>query len=94
MIKPTTVTLEASDVSGQKVARVRGVSTDSTVGELVNGLLGEMSLPRTSSEGRPLTYHALLEREGRHMHNSEVLGEVVRDHDRVVLQPSIEAGGC
>ncbi len=84
--------LQASDVSGQRRVNVRGVSPDSTVGELVKGLLERMRLPRNDSGGRPLTYHARLEREGRHLNGSETVGQALQEGDQVVLQPNIDAG--
>ena len=85
--------LQVSDVSGQRLHRVRGIPGDSTVGELVQGLLARMHLPRNDAGGRPLTYHARLEREGRHLLASEVVGKALQDEDRLVLQPNIDAGG-
>jgi hypothetical protein len=85
--------LEATDVSGQKTFSVPRVPMDSTVGELVRGLVPSMRLPETDVAGRPLNYHALLEREGRHLHASEAVADVLEEGDRVVLQPNIEAGG-
>jgi hypothetical protein len=84
--------LEISDVSGQKTARVHDMPTDASVGELIEGLLAQMKLPRNDVSGRPLTYHALLEREGRHLHASEVVGEALHTGDKVILQPNIDAG--
>jgi len=52
-----------------------------------------MKLPRLGSGGRPLTYHARLEREGRHLHATEVVGEALQPKDRLMIQPTIEAGG-
>ncbi len=92
MIKPLITRLEATDVTGQKVVDVDRVPTDSTVGELIEGLIPRMSLPRFDSGGRPLTYHALLDREARHLHASEVVGEALVPNDRLVLQPDIAAG--
>ena len=87
------LSLRAWDVSRQKQARVDDVPSNATVGELVQGLIGSrMSLPRTDVEGRPLNYHARLEREGRHLHASEIVGDVLRDEDEIVLQPNIQAG--
>ena len=85
------VSLQARDVSGQMVANVSAAS-DATVGELVHGLLSQMHLPQNDSEGRPLTYHARLEREGRHLHTSETVGEALQHDDKIVLQPNIQAG--
>ncbi len=59
------ISLRAWDVSRQKEVQVEDVPADATVGELVSGLLNRMSLPRTDVEGRPMNYHARLEREGR-----------------------------
>lgn len=87
------IALQASDVSGQKVVNVTNVPGDSTVGELVQSLLGKMQLPKNDVSGHPLTYHALLEREGRHLHASEWLHDALKpEGDRVVLQPNIDAG--
>lgn len=86
------VSFQARDVSGQNVADVSGVSTEATVGELVQGLLSQMRLPQHDAEGRPLTYHARLEREGRHLHDSEAVGGTLENEDVLVLQPSIQAG--
>jgi hypothetical protein len=85
--------LRVSDVSGQKLARVNGVPRDSTVGELVQSVLARMNLPQNDVGGRPLTYHARLEREGRHLHASERVGDALWPDDEVVLQPNIDAGG-
>lgn len=85
--------LEASDVSGQKTMSVSGIAADATVGELVQGLLAQMNLPQNDVGGNPMTYQARLEREGRHLHASERVGDVFKPGDRVVLQPNINAGG-
>ena len=84
--------VEASDVSGQKLVSVSGLAADATVGELVHGLLDQMQLPQNDAGGNPLTYHARLEREGRHLHAAERAGDVFQTGDRVVLQPDINAG--
>ncbi len=90
------IDLRISDVSGQKSADARGVPADSTVGELIHGLLERMRLPANDVSGRPLTYHARLEREGRHLHAAERIGDALRENDRLVLQPDVDAGasGC
>jgi hypothetical protein len=87
-----TIRLQAADVSNQKLADVSDVPVDATVGELVQGLLAQMQLPRNDSTGRPLTYHPRLEREGRHLRANERVGAALRDDDRIVLQPDIDAG--
>jgi len=83
---------EVSDVTGQKVLAVSDVPTDATIGELVRGLIGRMRLPASDTAGRPLTYHARLDREGRHLLGSERVADAVLPGDRVVLQPNVDAG--
>jgi hypothetical protein len=85
--------LEVSDVSGQKTATVTDVPSDASVGELVEQLLAELQLTRNDSSGRPLTYQARLDREGRHLLASERVGDALHAGDHLVLQPNIDAGG-
>ena len=85
---------EVSDVTGQRVMAVSGVPDDATVGEGVRGLIGRMGLPAHDSSGRPLTYHARLDREGRHLLGSERVADAVQVGDRVVLQPNVDAGAA
>jgi len=88
-----TLALSVSDVSGQKRVKASAIPKRATVHELVQGLLAKMRLPRNDVAGRPLTYRARLEREGRHLHEHEEVGRVLRDQDELVLQPNIDAGG-
>ena len=88
------VALVASDASRQKRVHVDAVPVGATVGELVQGLVdGGMNLPQKDAEGRPMSYHVRLEREGRHLHASERVGDVLKDRDEIVLHPRITAGG-
>jgi hypothetical protein len=84
--------LEVSDVSGQKKMTVDEFGADATIGELVERLLAEMDLKREDGDGRVLTYHARLEREGRHLHAAERVGDALKPGDHLVLQPNIDAG--
>jgi hypothetical protein len=84
---------EVSDVSGQKVLSISNVEPGTTVTELVRGLLARMRLPANDADGRPLAYHARLDREGRHLHGSERVTESIQPGDRIVLQPNVDAGG-
>jgi len=86
------VDFEASDLSGQKTLPITRIPEDARIGELIDSLLPKMSLPNDDAEGRPLTYHALLEREGRHLHASERVLDVIETKDRIVLEPNIDAG--
>ena len=85
------LSITASDVTGQKLVRIRNLSPDGTVGELVTGLLPRMQLP-VEAEGRPLAYSARLDRVGRHLSASERLGDSLQEDDRIMLSPSIDAG--
>jgi hypothetical protein len=90
--RPTRIKLRIRDASRQKMAEA-DAPADSSVGELIQGLVrSRMKLPEHDPEGRPLNYHARLEREGRHLHSSERVGDALRNEDEVVLQPNIQAG--
>lgn len=88
------IEIEVSDVSGQKVFSVANVPIANTVGELINEVLPKMNLPRNDPSGAPLAYQARLEREGRHLHASERIGDALERKDRLTLQPNIDAGMC
>jgi hypothetical protein len=86
------ISLTVSDVSGQKVFRVPKAPPDATVGELVQSLLSQMSLPANDPDGAPLAYQARLEREGRHLHAAERVGDSLQANDKLTLSPNIDAG--
>jgi hypothetical protein len=88
-----TLQIEATDVTGQKSYRVDNIPDDASVRELVRELQSKMNMPPNDVHGRPLSYHALHESEGRHLNGSEKVAEVLRSGDRVILQPNIDAGG-
>jgi hypothetical protein len=83
---------EVSDVTGQKLVQVKNVDTEATVRDLVQGLIERLRLPPNDAAGRPLSYHARSDREGRHLHGNERVHESVRPGDRLVLQPNVDAG--
>ncbi len=86
------ISLTVRDVSGQRVFDVSEAPSEATVGELIADMLSKMSLPQNDSGGQPLTYQARLEREGRHLHASERIGDALESGDRLTLQPNIDAG--
>ena len=88
-----TLGLKVSDVSGQKAVRAGAVPLSSTIGELVQGLLAKMGLARNDADGRPLQYYARLEREGRHLNGTELIGDALQEDDELTLTPNIDAGG-
>ena len=87
-----TTGLRVSDVSGQKQFRVGSVSKESTIGELIQGLIGKMELARNDAAGRPLAYRARLEREGRHLGAHELVRDSLQENDELSLHPNVEAG--
>ena len=84
--------LEASDVTGQYASRLRGYPSDATVRDLVLELVDQMGLNRSDPSGVPYVYQARHERDGRHLHASEVVGEALKTGDRLTLHPNIDAG--
>ncbi len=89
----STLSLRITDFTGQRHARVSSVAPQSTIGELVRSLLSKLGLPESNVEGKPLAYQARLQREGRHVHASELVGQALEDNDEISLTPSIDAGG-
>jgi hypothetical protein len=89
---PLKIAIRASDITGNNQVDVDDLPLDLTIGETIDGLVPRMNLPRVDGGGRPLTYHARLEREGRHLNRSERVGDALHPLDRVVLQPNIDAG--
>lgn len=92
MIQALTVPIRVSDVTGQRQVDVKDAPNDATIGELIDGLLPRMNLPINDNGGRALSYQAMLDRAGRHLHASELVGDNLVPNDRLVLQPEINAG--
>jgi hypothetical protein len=90
----TALNLQVRDASGQREASPDDVAGDATVAEFVERMVKQMRLAPLDHEGRPLIYQALHQREGRHLHGSERVGEAVESGDVVVLHPNIDAGGA
>ena len=87
-----TMDLQFTDTSGQKMARAPSVPRDCTVGEAIQRILAGLRLPRNDASGRPIVYHGLHEREGRHLEPSKTVGVALQDGDQIVLQPDVDAG--
>lgn len=86
--------LTARDATGQRKFSVRDLPGDTSVQELIRGLVPQMGLPSEDSTGTPQAFHAFLERDGRHLQSSETVGEVLRDQDEIVLHPDVQAGSA
>jgi hypothetical protein len=83
-----------TDLTGQKKVRARRVPIDTTMGDFVSELMPRLQLPSEDSAGRTLTYHARVDRLGRHAHASEVVGEVLEGNETISLHPNVDAGGA
>jgi hypothetical protein len=92
MIQPLYIPVTATDLSGQKRIRYRRAARAATMQSLVQDLVPRLHLPEADSVGRSLTYHARVERLGRHAHASEIVGSVLEPEDHLSLHPSIQAG--
>jgi hypothetical protein len=88
----TTLDLLARDVTGQKKFSLRGVPKSSSVGEIMRGALARMGLGTQDRDGHDLQYRARLEREGRQLHDSELVGDALQPDDQLVFTPKINAG--
>ena len=86
------MTIEALDLSGQNVIRLRRFPAEQTVGELVTTAVSKMGLRTADPQGRPYTYQARHESNGQALFVSEVVGDVLKSGDRVRLAPNIDAG--
>lgn len=88
------LSLTARDVSGQRAFALRRLPAQSSVGDLVRKLVGRLGLTTEDAGGRPTTYRAFLQREGRHLHASERVADTLRPDDELVIQPDIQAGAA
>jgi hypothetical protein len=86
------MTIEAIDLSGQNAIRLRRFPAEHTVGELVTTAVARMGLRPNDPEGRPYTYQARHEASGQALFVSEVVGDVLKDGERIRLAPNIDAG--
>jgi hypothetical protein len=89
----TKLNLKARDATGQRQYSVHDLRGDTTVQELIHRLVPQMGLPAMDSTGTPQSFHAFLERDGRHLHSSERVGEALRQDDEIILHPDVQAGG-
>ena len=88
-----TMSFEVRDVSGQRSATVNDCPLDASVGEIIPELLSLMSLPANDLSGGPVSHSLRRDSDGAILHDGDVVGEVVQPGGRVVLQPSVDAGG-
>ena len=89
MSKSEKIKLYVQDTTGQREC-LADVDTDATWGETMNSILVSMALPRNNPSTGTI-WAGRLEREGRHLHASEVVGQSLQDNDRIVLQPELVA---
>jgi len=86
-----TMTVHVQDATGQRQCTMRDLPRDASWGEVMKVALSNLKLPK-SSAGQDTIWTGRLEREGRHLHSSEVIADALQDDDRVVLQPETTAG--
>jgi len=86
------ISLFVRAASGQKRRRVSNVPVDATIAETINKLVASLRLATRDKDGEALTYQARLDREGRNLMPSEVVGDVLQAEDEVVLVRNIDAG--
>ena len=84
--------ISAADTTGQKFVRLSELPTTFTIGEMTDGLLPRMRLHQVDHQGNPVRYQVHLDRESRHLHSSELVGEALQEDDHVVLHPRVVAG--
>jgi hypothetical protein len=91
MSEPQTMTLRFTDQSKQRTYLARDIPRDALLGEIRESVVAAMNLPRNTPQGE-VDYKCRLDREGRHLHDSEVVGEAAADQDLIQLQPEAIAG--
>ena len=87
-----TVDIKVSDVTQQKKARVRELSRQATIGELVRALLGRLGLVTVDAVGNAIQYRARLDGDGRNLNAGELVGDVLKSGASLTLVPKIHAG--
>ena len=87
----TTLDFTVSDVFKQRVRTVEDVSPEYTTAELVQELIDQLNMPKNDPMGRSYSYRARLQREARHLHPNERIGDAIESGDWLVLQPNVDA---
>ena len=64
---------------------------DASISEVIPQLLALMSLPMNDLSG-PISHALRRDSDGAILHAADVVGDVVQPGERLVLQPSVEAG--
>ena len=90
MASKETLTLHVQDASGQREFVARDVPKEASWGEILKGVVANMSLPK-NPDGQSL-WTGTLQREGRHLHTSEIVGTALEDGDKILLSPEVGAG--
>ncbi len=88
----TVTTLQAHDVSRQKNVRIESQSARS-VSTLIDDLVQAMHLPTAGPDGRPITYAARRDRDGKHLFGSARIGDELDQEETITLHANIDAGG-
>ena len=91
MKKEETISLQVEDMSGQREFRAREVPRDASWGETLQSIVAKMHLPKNNPTGTNV-WRGRLDRESRHLHASEIVGQALQEGDKVVLEPEVRAG--
>lgn len=86
--------LVARDVTGQRTFKVNHFSAEMTVSDLIRDVVPRMGLVSPGAPRELAVFRAFLERESRHLHGGERVGDSLREADEITLQPDIQAGFC
>jgi hypothetical protein len=89
-----TIDLVVTDLSGQHHLRASDVPKSATITQMLEDLLARLKIGRHDSNGAPLEYRVRLDREARHLHGDERVGDALRPDDEVTLHPTADAGAA
>jgi len=78
-------------MTGQR-SYVTELPLEASWGEAFGRILDRLHLPANPGDGEETVWTARLDREGRHLHNSEIVGDVLEPNDALTIQRDIAAG--
>ncbi|MBP8128800.1 MAG: hypothetical protein KA184_04405 [Candidatus Hydrogenedentes bacterium] len=88
-----TVSVRISDMTRQR-SFIGQIPRQASWGESLRGILDQLglNLPANPDAGEDVVWTGRLEREGRHLHASELVGDALHEGDEVTIQRDIQAG--
>jgi len=91
MIQPSAISITACDTTRQKRVRLTA-PLRASVGEVLDEAIPRLNLNRRGPDGEELSLEARLDREARHLHRSEQVGQALRHEDTVTVYAKVIAG--